>query len=455
MVQDIKNAFALARVRLAATHHIPILFNFAHYMHRKLISSGTYTAIMATLFLAETAMLTIYSNEFGEYASPIVLFVIALSAGLLPLFLQPTLTTPLQPTKPWRNYVHVVLLLIGVVFVIGNLNNLINKYELNAHVSDIIPQMEVLSTRFLNGEMPYKMITEWGWNMYPTYQPLQWLPFCVPNLLNFDFRWWSLVIWIGAVLVYQNKLRKESMPPLAQFVLCLLPFLAVAAFYEYKFMVLAFTVELIIAAYYLLLAFSIKSRSIWVIAAGIVLCLLSRYSLILWLPLYFFLLLFNWDKKKTLWAGAIVIAGFVLIYVLPFMTRDWSFFFKGYDYHSRAALGEWLHKNDDGKAYHLFRGVGFACYFYDFAAGTLTDKLKLAQKVHLIASISSVALLGLWWYRSLRKTMSVRVFLLCSLKIYLVVFYSFIQIPYIYLMLVPLFAGLPLLLPSFVRNEEA
>lgn len=409
---------------------------------------------MATLFLSETALLTIFANKFGEYASPIVLFVVALSAGLVPLFLQPASRTLVQPSKLWHNYVHGGLLLLGVLLVVGNLNNIINRHDINVQISDIIPQMQVLSTRFLNGEMPYKMITDWGWDMYPTYQPLQWLPFCIPNLFHFDFRWWSLVIWIMAVLIYQNKLRKESLPPLAQFGLCLLPFIAVAAFYQYQFMVLAYTVELIIAAYYLFLAFSIKSRSVWVIAGGIVLCLLSRYSVILWLPLYFFLLLFYWDKKKTLWASAIILGGFVLIYVLPFMTRDWEFFFKGYQYHSLAALGEWKHDGDNGKAIHLFQGVGFACYFYDFATGTLVEKLKLAQKAHLIASLGTVALLGLWWYRSLHKIISVRVFLLCSLKIYLVVFYSFIQIPYIYLMLVPLFVGLPLLLPSFVRNDE-
>lgn len=424
-------------------------------MGRKAVSSGIYVSIMASLFLAETAMLTVASNLFGVYISPIVFFLLGITTGIVPLFMVPeaSLKHPsLAPTK--LKYMHAGFMVFGLIFVIANINNLVNKYELDVYISDVIPQMEVLSTRFLNGEMPYKPITEWGWNMFPTYQPLQWLPFCIPNLFHFDYRWMSLAVWMGAILVYQNKLRKENLHPLALVIFCLLPFIVVAAYYQYQFMALAYTVELLIAAYYLLLAFSIKSRSIWVIAGGIILCLFSRYSVVLWLPLYFFLLLFQWDKKKTLWAGGIVIAGFVLLYVLPFLTRDWEFFFKGYDYHSLAALGEWKHNNDAGKAFHLFQGIGFACYFYDFAAGTLVEKLKLAQKVHLIASLGSILLLGLWWYRSLRNKIPVRVFLLCSLKIYLVVFYSFIQIPYIYLMMVPLFVGLPLLLPSMVRSKE-
>jgi hypothetical protein len=417
------------------------------------ISSNQYRLLMVGLFLAEASLLTIFNNLFGVYLSPVVLFAIGVTMGFAPLYLRPVKGIDPSVNSKLNLYLQAALVLGSTLLVSIMLYNVITRIPVDVHNSDIIPQMQVLVTRFLEGSFPYRPVTEWGYTLFPTYQPLQWLPFSFAELLKIDYRWTGLIVWLAGVLLYQWKLRKERLQPPYLVALSLLPFLVFAAFYKFEWSVLAYTVELLIAGYYLFLAFSTRNRSVWLIAAGIVLCLLSRYSLIFWLPLYFLVLFFQWDKKKATVAGLLVLAGIVLIYVLPFLSHDWTIFLQGYQYHSGAALGEWMHAEPGQKAYHLFHGVGFACYFYDFAGGELVDRLKFLQKVHLGACIFTVVCLGIWYFRWLRHRISPRVFLLCSLKIYLVVFYTFIQIPYIYLMLVPLFAGLPLLLTQLVVNE--
>jgi hypothetical protein len=350
--------------------------------------------------------------------------------------------------------VQVLLFGGGIALFAQLLAPIINSYAIDAY-SDIIPQMDVLVTRFLHHDFPYKAIYNWGYRLFPTYQPLQWMPFCIPKMLGIDFRWFAFAFFVSVLLIYLAKLNKEGLNPLLLAVLTILPFWTLRNLINADHDMFGNTVELLIAAYYLLLAFSATTTSIWAIAGGILLCLLSRYSLIFWLPLYFFVLLFSWDRIKTLWAAALVLAGVVLIYVLPFMTHDWTIFLQGYEYHSLAAYGEWTHyAAGSNQPVHLFCGVGFAGFFYSFAGGNVEHRLKLVQMVHLAACTLTISGLAFWYFRQLKGSVPIRLFLLCSLKIYLVVFYTFIQIPYAYLMVTPLFATLPLLLPQMMATSD-
>ncbi|MDX2001483.1 MAG: hypothetical protein SFW35_03575 [Chitinophagales bacterium] len=326
-----------------------------------------------------------------------------------------------------------------------SIRSIFTDYAIDAKYSDIIPQIQTMVSRLLHGQLPYQIIHFQNYDLFPTYQPLQWLPFTLAEWGHFDYRWIALAIWLLAVGVFVWKAVKIGHPMV--YLQTALPFLFFIFIKAKEPTLFAWTMEIMIAGYYLLLALSISSRSIYIIAGGIILCLLSRYSLVFWLPLYFLVLLFSWNRQRTLMAAGLVLIGVLLIYVLPFLSQDAGIFIKGYQYHTGAALGEWQHYDGGTKPHHLFQGIGFACYFFDFAPGNLEQKLSLLKMVHLALSGSVVILLGLLYFFKLRTYLEPRRFLLASLNIYLVVFYSFIQIPYQYLMIVPLFASLPLLLP--------
>ncbi len=54
----------------------------------------------------------------------------------------------------------------------------------------------------------------------------------------------------------------------------------------------------------------------------------------------------------------------IILYVILFLSKDWSIFYKGYKYYDSSAYFEWTHLNDQGKPGQLFSGTGAAYYFY-------------------------------------------------------------------------------------------
>jgi len=130
--------------------------------------------------------------------------------------------------------------------------------------------------------------------------------------------------------------------------------------------------------------------------------------------------------KPAFICGTMVLAGILLFYVIPFISKDPQMFSKAMDTYRNAALGEWRGQHPE-------------------------EKLKFMQNLHLIMSISVVFLMGLlFWLK--RKQWDLRYFALGSLKIYLAFFYAFLQVPYYYLMMIPVAVSLVVIYCSFTFN---
>jgi hypothetical protein len=214
-----------------------------------------------------------------------------------------------------------------------------------------------------------------------------------------------------------------------------------------------FGVEGLLAGYYLFVAESISKRSIIPLAIGISLCLLSRYSIIFWVPLCVLLCFVAANRKNALIICLTVLLFFVAFYWFPFLRKDASIFMKGYAYHTNAAYYEWLRDlNVYGGKVYLFNGLGFTAYAMKFVSGDLHFKLAFYKTLHLSLCILTVSGLG-WYYIRSRQRYPLRVFLLFSFKVYLAVFYAFIQIPYKYLYFVPIIVSASLLGAAFRRNS--
>lgn len=124
-------------------------------------------------------------------------------------------------------------------------------------------------------------------------------------------------------------------------------------------------------------------------------------------------------------------------------------------YHD-AAVGEWsgqAWQQPGEKPYQLFRGIGFAGWLYEVIPGDVVTKVNIAQKIHLLLSCLVSLLLGIFYY-VYREKLNYRVFLLGSLKVYLAVFYNFIQVPYNYLFLSMIFVSLPILAVAMIKPYE-
>lgn len=345
------------------------------------------------------------------------------------------------------------LLVVMGMFILGGIATGIDLAKVFAAIkispqsSDIIPSLQVYTQRFLAGQYPYDVYNGFGYTLYPTYLPMMWLPYLISEILKIDYRWTAYIVFLSGVLAYELLVAANSSSLFEAAMKALLPFIAVQLFRSAEPEVFGMTVEMMVVGYYLLLAVSIFSRSNLLRALALLFCILSRYSLILWVPVYLALIFFAENRKNAISISLMVFSGILLIYVIPFLSRDWSAYLRGYNCYTSAAVVEWERiipgvMND--KPYHLFRGVGFAAYFYEYGKGELIDKVLLLKRFHLILSFSSAVVAGLLFFR-VKKFVDYRVYSLLALKFCLVFFYTFIQVPYLYLNLVPAFLSFPIL----------
>ena len=311
----------------------------------------------------------------------------------------------------------------------------------NALQSDVIPTVRILGERLLSGKPVYATITEFGYILPPTYLPMHWLPFLPVLHLPVDLRVWAMLLFFLLTMPAMYWLARRQPVAFGSMLVLFAPALLVGLYLIGQRDDAGYSVEWLYAAYYLLLVFGLMKENAWICATALVCILLSRFSLVLWLPV---LPVWFWMKKgwKPLAvAGGIVVAGILLIYVLPFLSRFPESLGNAQAYYTKGALMEW-----DGQAwqkpgdhpYQISRGLGMAWWFYHLIPGSLPNRILALKMVHAGGAV----LLGLFFaYATLRRKFShvpSGVLLLGSLHVYLWYFYSFIQVPYPYLYIVPL-----------------
>ena len=377
--------------------------------------------------------------------------LIVLSAGLLTgiIFLGMSLQSKYEESL---NRSKVTLLLSALIAVVGmylysipfeSLTAIVEKYPVNfqkPNGSDIIPQVGILVERLLEGEFPYQPIGKDDWDrtftLFPTYLPLQWLPYIAPQLLDLDYRIYAFILFALAnlyLVIRRIRLKSNLLSTLALGLLP--PLILIGLMSNDTTGGFRHSVELLIVSYYVLLASVLVKFNWGSISILVAICLLSRYSIVLWVPLFIFVLYRKLGFSIVLKSIGVMFLMFCVFY-LPFLVFDPMIYFKGYDYHTGAALGAWDIKGWQPKIdtvpYTLKHGVGMGVFFYENIAGEVIDKLNACRYGHLAVSIGSVLLMGFWYFRNEKRILP-GLFLLGSLKIYLVVFYNFIQIPFIYL----------------------
>ncbi|MCB0538268.1 MAG: hypothetical protein KDE33_12165 [Bacteroidetes bacterium] len=402
----------------------------------------TKTSILSWLFLLllvlELGWHTFFTNAFGVYVSPIVIFLTGflLVAVAYKIHTKEKVVLQLKNTTKTKWIIAGVFVLFAVIFIVIY-GQSIKKFEINSLYSDVIPTLMNYNKKLLQGEFPYAPIQYDGWTVYPNYLTFQWIPYLIPELLRIDYRLFALFIFYVAVLVaYMCSYSVQwSVAEIA--IKLIYPFFFLWMFKDHHPDVFGYTTELTIVAFYILFAVSLFSkRWIWIVLATS-LCLYSRFSFLFLLPFFGIFVLYQkgWKTSLKIVIGIIVVG--LLVYVLPFMTIDPYVFTRGLSYYAEAAVGEWV-SNAENYPSHIGRGFGFAVYFYDFFKGTLEEKVAMCRHWHIGLSIAVSLILCLvfvWKHKTMKQD---SFYALLALKIYFLVFYSFIHVPYLYLQLVPL-----------------
>jgi len=317
------------------------------------------------------------------------------------------------------------------------MQDLIQHSKIDQHISDIIPTIMQEVHRFLHHEFVYAPIHLDGYSYPSGYLPAIWFPFVPAEIFQFDYRFIPFSIF--AILIFVILfIYKKHINSLSTFLSLLMMPICLELFIANNTAVPRYTVEVLIACYYVFLSLAITSKNYSLIGIAISLCLLSRYSLALWLPLYFIVLLIDKDKKLLLKIMLLVLLSIVLFYVIPFLSKDPSLVIRGLINYSSASDGEWRRINQrNGLPEHLTHGVGFAYFFYLIKGIDIPTKIKYLQIVLLAFIALYLVSMSLIYYKYKSK-ISTPIFLICSFKIYLTIFYTFIHIPYVYLYTVPL-----------------
>ena len=337
-----------------------------------------------------------------------------------------------------KNLLSYVMVLAAVTIMIClgiQFNTFFATHPLDHSYSDIIPCIQIACRRLLNGEFAYKVITEYGYPQWPNYFPMHWMPYSIAELLKIAPRWVTYGAWciVATCLCF----RSTKIP--SKVLRAITPLIIVASFYflqDNNIGIFEITVEVLIAAYYMFLMISLNKRSGILQGVAISFCLLSRFSLVLWLLLFCFILFITNNRKQLYTSIITAVIVVILLYVIPFLSKDSNIFFRGFQYYDTGTLAEWTHLDKKGQPIHLFRGTGIAYYFYShFPRLDVMGRIKLLQKTQLVISLFTTIALGTWfWYK--KDKINTRVFLMSSFKIYLAVFLFLIQVPYEYLMCV-------------------
>lgn len=411
--------------------------------NKQQISNG----LLFTLIFFENLFLYVFFKYdiLSTGKNAIGLFISSFLFGFVLVYKFYNVTIQEPASRPVKNntlsYAMILLLIAGLVFSGIQYDTFIRSRLITYTTSDIIPVIQIMCKRAVNGLTPYYVFNDFGYPMQTGYLPMHWLPFTIAEILHIDYRWitygmWCIVsIWL---CIRTTRIQSKTLRIIA-------PVLIYGSYYimfSNANIIVEATVELLISGYYMMLMISLNQNNGILQGVFFSCCLLSRYSVVLWIPLFCFVLYITQNKKQLYTAATTAIIIVTCLYIIPFLSKDWGMLSNSYKGYDAAAYGEWRHMNKIGQPMHLFKGTGFAYYFYTrFTNLDIMSRIKLLQRTQLVCSLLTTILMGIWfWYK--KEKINHKIFLLSSFKIYFAVFLFLIQVPYGYLMCVGNFVSI-------------
>jgi hypothetical protein len=393
--------------------------------------------LLVISFLIETVCVT-YAISFPQWVpiASVIYFIAGITIGLLFLRLPQSRLSFTIPSKSIQTGIGYKLFFALIIAIIMHhfTKNWIIDTPLTIYDADMLPVMKVMSQRFLQGQWSgvYTPIPEiWG-GIQPIYLPAMWLPFTIAVAGNFDLRW----ITTGGLLLSFCIFLIVFTPPKKQIISILLVLTACMLFWwlqtEEVHNFIRLSEEGVVVCYFSLLTVALLSGNYYAIGLSAALCALSRYSLVGWLPAMLFYLLFIKKNKKELFAFVSTGLGvFVLLVILPFGWKILQVFLSLPSQYIEHANRVWKDSPE------LFReSMGFAKFFSPLKTGLLHRVLITAA-----FGVPLLFITGCYAWQKTKKRILPNMPLAC-LKISLVVFYSLLDVPYLYLFYTSSFVSL-------------
>lgn len=353
----------------------------------------------------------------------------------------------LEPIPLNKNYawiVSAVLLMIsgGLIYI-----EMMNVFAENAHLSegsDVIPSLEVYVRRFLSGEKVYVEIPFDNYEVKPTYFPAMWMPYIIPELFNFDYRLMAVgsffLLYAGITVYYIKKYPSYLHAVLT----AAIPFLFINWYSIHDVSVFVFGTELMPLVFYMFLLLGLTQKNWLMIGLAIGLCTMSRYSYTLFIIPFIVIIWKEWGFINLLKIGVTGTLVILLLYIFPFFLKDPSILTNGLEYYSLTATDQWktqFWQPEGSIPYHLTNGLSYSYYFFTSVNGDEVAKLNMAKIFNLAFSLGTALLIVFFWFKRKNKS-NWNIYLSNGLIIYLIIFYSFLYVPFSYLFMLPLGLGI-------------
>lgn len=421
--------------------------------------------LMCIFALAEFLLLGDYHAYFDLYFSPIVFGLASLLIAWTGLYA----SAYLPETFGAKHFSGLVFLIPATVLIIllgKHGYHIFYSHPIDYRESDVFAQVLTPSQLLQEGKFPYADVELPGYTMHNTYLPMQWLPFVLPVGLGFDPRWVPLVAWITAFMVTTWLILDKNKPKHPASWAGGILVLVLSIYVVYGFMnnfkdEYRRTLELLPAAYYIMLILFLL-RGSW-LGVGITLgcCLLSRFSVVLFLPFVAWYVWQRWGRVVFIKSAATAAVMILALFVLPFLLRQPSILSNILENYNSGAANEWSTQGwqDPGaEPYQLSRGFGAAIFVKKLYEYDKMDGIRHLRQAGIFFSLL-VSFFMIYLYQRNKAFLNKDWILLGGIKLYFTVFYNLSLIPYSYLFLVPVSVTIVMLLKGyadvFCREDES
>lgn len=396
--------------------------------------------LAALLFVLQFYLILRGVNTFSKFLVPFfILSAFAVQALLyfrLQLSAYPSVIVKASPPYGRSRLPALCFALLVIALLAIEVRRMILSIPDPGSYSDTVPQLNTLYERFSRGQQPYYPLGQYPWHPFPVYMPLHWLPIGLAYLLHIDARWIGFLFFSFSYLVYAygrwnaNYIGKSALA-------ALLPAAAVYGFVHWVQFDMAVSYEIIIAAYYLLLVSGLATENIVLITAGIVTCLLSRYTFLFWLPLFALVLWYSVPRRKSVYAWSAILTFVTLLYVIPFYSKDPTILQQGIKYHNDCYVNDWNGLGHPEQSAAFDQGLNLSYFTSHTFTGDMQHRVFMARCVQGLLMLL-LFLAGLFLFRRWRGRIGYGVFSLGMLFCFLCLFYLFNPVTYRYYYLAPM-----------------
>ena len=350
-----------------------------------------------------------------------ILYLLSGLAIAILLLRLPGLHLPSPGKKPWMSPVNRRRLVITGLIALALYSWCLYWFDeipIDITNADMLPIIKIMGERFIAGRHShvYDTIPSIWHGVQPIYLPAMWLPYVPAIAMGIDMRWIAiagLLFAFGAfVFLYRPESGARGAFPLG--VLAFLLFWWMVA--DNTAGIVSVSEEGVVIAYYVLLVLALLSGRPWLTGIAISLCMLSRYALVGWIPAYLVCLAL---EKKWRHLSIITLTGILCFALLFLVPVGWVTFLRlarlPAEYTAFAGR-VWADSPD------VFSTAPGLAWFFGRNGSALLHGLLILFTFTLPLGFAVTALR--------RKRSNIP---LATLKLSLVVFYCFIDVPYLYL----------------------